>query len=628
MNKNILPLGVLAVVIAFGGAFLAVSRVTLTPQMSGRVGGMPGSGAARPSPARPAAEPPAAGNIVRDETPAVPRQISVATLEHRDAAEVFPNCVPPADDWRHRHPASLRVAPYPRKAVTFQQVRVKEDGRYLTWIGRNPDLPGATYVGIATPDGYDAVMIVPGAGQYHFHVRAGLALVEETNATGGDCESGPPVATMASLPVPAGVHYAAAGGSAAGGTAELTAAPRSADTPPNVDVLFLYNTRALAVAAQRSSDPIGYMDGYTRAGLETCNLVLQNSRVDTFVWRYVGLVALPSEYPQQVTVSDDLGMIGPGGQFDDFVRSVRAQYGADQVLMWTGAGTRQGAAYAGDVRSEAVPPEYAVAALRLTAGILILGHELAHNFGCQHDRGHAGTGDGSTATPEGDGLWCYGLMWNDPVGGTTSGTVMAYADFLVPYFSNPDITLDITSTLENRAGAFLNLGTRTIGFSETDPRAANNARILQEHGAYMAALSPETEAVPVLLQQPDDAAVAAGQVMTLNVSAMGGGLSYQWFKDATAIDGATAATYGKTFAAADGGGYSVRVSNRQGAVTSRTAAITLIATPPTVAAPAPVVPTAPPAGGGGGGGGAPSGWFYLSLLVMLLLRLGRRPQAG
>ncbi len=619
MKKKILSLGILAVLMAFGGAFLAVNQAPLPrhPPARGQVAGKSRAAllpAASPGPMMPA-----------DKTV---RETTATAFTRRDAADVFPDCVPPAGDWRNRHPSTLRIAPYPGKAVTFRQVRVKQDGRYLTWIGRDPDLPGATYVGIATPDGYDSVMIVPGAGQYHFHVRAGLALVEEVNATGSDCETGlTPLVTMASLPVPTGVHYADAGGMASAGPEEMATAPRAAEAAPNVDVLFLYNTRALAVAAQRSSDPIGYMDGYTRAGLETCNLVLQNSRIDTFVWRYVGLVALPAEYPEQLTVSDDLDMIGPGGQFDDFVRSVREQYGADQVLMWTGAGTRQGAAYTGDVRSDAVPPEYAVAALRLTAGILILGHELAHNFGCQHDRGHAGTGDGSTATPEGDGLWCYGLLWNDPVGSTTSGTVMSYADFLVPYFSNPDITLNITSTLENRPGAFLNLGTRTIGFPESDARAANNARILREHGTYMAGLSPETEAAPIILQQPDDAAVAAGQVMILTVSATGGGLAYQWAKDGTDIEGATAAAYGKTFAAADAGRYSVRVSNRLGSVTSRPAAITLITSAPPVAAPAPTVPTVAPATGGGGGG-APGGWFYLALLVAALIRVRRRQPAG
>lgn len=626
MNNKILPLAVMAGLIAFGGVFLAVSRSSLSQLPRTRALDTTKPVAAVPSFSTSRSDPPAAGTAPKSGLRAQPRKMSGAGFARRDAADVYPDSVPPAGDWRHQHPASLRIAPYPQVRVTFHQVQVKEDGRHLTWIGRNPDLPGATYVGVATPDGYDAVMIVPGAGQYNFHVRSGQVLVEEIIATGSDCEMGPPLVATAGLPVPAGVHYAEAGGPTLTGPADVAAESRGVEAPHLVDVLFLYNIRALAVAAERSADPIGYMDGYTRAGLETCNQVLQNSRIDTFAWRYLGLVLAP-EYPEKTTVSEDLAMIAPDGEFGPFVRTVRDEYGADQVLMWTGAGVRQGAAYAGDVRSEAVSPEYTVASLRLTAGILILAHELAHNFGCHHDRAHAGTGDGGTATAEGDGLWCYGLLWDDPSGNTTSGTVMAYASFLVPYFSNPDITLNITSTLQNRPGPFLDLGTRTIGFPESDPRAANNARILREHGAYMAAVSEEKEAEPVILQHPSAAAVAAGTVMSLTVSATGGGLAYQWLKEGTAIEGATGATFGKTFAAADAGAYAVRVSNRRGAVTSRTATITLAMNTPPAVAPSPTVQPAVPSAGGGGGG-APSPWFYLLLLAARLLRSGHAWRAA
>ena len=379
MNKNIPPLALLAL-LALGGGLVLVSRkaTTLRPQPGAAVASrtvaeervsssaraaLPMSGPARDGVGRAQRTEAAGGAFVR-----------------RDVADVFRACVPPAGDWRHGHPTRMVVSPYPGMTVAFQQVRTREDGRHLTWIGRNPELPGASFVGIATPDGYDAVMIVPGAGQQNFHVRDGRVLVEELIATGQDCELGPARVSPAALPVPPGMYFAEAGGASQEYPADTAGASHPDQAPLTVDVLFLYNTRALAVAAQRSDDPVGYMDGYTRAGLETCNLVLENSRVDGFVWRYVGLVAAP-EYPEQLTVSDDLDMMAPGGPLDAFVRSARAQYGADQVLMWTGAGTRQGAAFAGDVRSEPAAPEYTLAGLRLTAGILILGHELAHNFG-------------------------------------------------------------------------------------------------------------------------------------------------------------------------------------------------------------------------------------------------------
>ncbi|HVZ63160.1 MAG TPA: hypothetical protein VG936_01125 [Lacunisphaera sp.] len=610
MNKKIVLLAGAAMVMAGGIVFRFTGRLEDTGAIRSE---------AR-SNRRPAASA-MAGNPMPPSTPGARNAgaalMALGSRERRDAEAVFPGCVPPERDWRNRHPARLKVAPYPGATLTFDQTKAEVDGRVLTWAGRSAALPGATFVGIATPEGYDAIMLVPGAGQFNFHARGGQVLVEEVSASGADCELTSVALAAPRKSIPAGLYYAADSAQQVAGSYGL--APETADAAPvTVDVLFLYNTRALAVAVSRSNDPVAYIDAYSRAGLETCNQVLQNSRVDSFRWHYVGLVAVPV-YPEQTTVSDDLAQMSPGGPLDATVREARSRYGADQVMMWTGAGTRQGAAYAGDIRSDPVESDYALASLRLTAGILILGHELAHNFGCQHDRGHAGTGDGSTATPDGDGLWCYGLLWPDPVGPTTSGTVMAYADFLVPYFSNPDITLDITSTLENRPGAFLNLGTRTIGFPEFDPRAANNTRVLREHAAYIASLNEPRDAAPVILQQPKDASLTAGQMLSLTVSATGGNLRYQWLKDGAAITGATGDTYATTFGTSDAGGYSVRVTNSAGAVTSREATVAAAVAP----APVPAGGGSTPAPTGGGGGGAVSPWFLLACLALAALRSSR-----
>lgn len=84
------------------------------------------------------------------------------------------------------------------------------------------------------------------------------------------------------------------------------------------------------------------------------------------------------------------------------------------------------------------------------------------------------------------------------------------------------------------------------------------------------------QAPPSITVHPASATVLLGSPLNLSVTATGPGspLTYQWFKDGTALSGATAATY--TVAASTAGNwgaYSVKVSNALGSVTSNTAMV-------------------------------------------------------
>jgi hypothetical protein len=101
-------------------------------------------------------------------------------------------------------------------------------------------------------------------------------------------------------------------------------------------------------------------------------------------------------------------------------------------------------------------------------------------------------------------------------------------------------------------------------------------------GSATSATATLTVQVPVAITvQPVGVTVNAGSLLSLSVTATGTGpLAYQWYKDAVAISGGTAATYSVASAAlSHWGTYTVRVTNAQGAVTSAAANVLIAAAP-------------------------------------------------
>lgn len=78
--------------------------------------------------------------------------------------------------------------------------------------------------------------------------------------------------------------------------------------------------------------------------------------------------------------------------------------------------------------------------------------------------------------------------------------------------------------------------------------------------------------------QPSSQAVVAGGSVTFSVTATGTGLTYQWYKDGSAIGGATGTSYTIASAAAtDSGTYTVKVTGAGETVTSAGAVLTVVA---------------------------------------------------
>ena len=105
---------------------------------------------------------------------------------------------------------------------------------------------------------------------------------------------------------------------------------------------------------------------------------------------------------------------------------------------------------------------------------------------------------------------------------------------------------------------------------------SNAAGTVETNEVFLYVTGNETPSAPVITKQPASAAVTEGENVTFAVTATGDGITYRWYKNGAAIDGATGAAY--TFAAAladNGAKYACVVSNSAGTVTSNEATLTV-----------------------------------------------------
>jgi len=168
------------------------------------------------------------------------------------------------------------------------------------------------------------------------------------------------------------------------------------------------------------------------------------------------------------------------------------------------------------------------------------------------------------------------------VGQSASGTVYAgQSTFLYAgVFGGGNMTYVWTRNGTTIAGAttpVLNLGTVDATAAGTYQLTATNANGSVQTTALVLTVSNQ----PVITTQPVAVTVTEGASATFSVTAVSGStLSYQWKKGATALTGATSATY--TIPATvlgDAGNYSVVVTNAAGSVESTAVALTVNAKP-------------------------------------------------
>lgn len=498
--------------------------------------------------------------------------------------QILPQLAQEVSDWRSYRPERLTIAPHADLAMDFEMTAVRQENGRTIWQGRNA-LTGAFLVTVATQNDWHAVLEIPAASSFEFHITGQTALATEKYEV-GTC----------------GARRHLADADLAQGTVVLSPDPTSDSDDPGdggtsssaaakVDVLFFYDDATFAANGRSHAT----LETAIVARVESANLVLENSRVKNFRWHYVAAYQVP-EYTVTGKLKDDLNAVtftdNPAGQF---VSDKCALHGVDQAVVFV-SGSRDFAGIAWVPSGEDSLAHNA--AVVWDSNYTVLAHELAHNFGCHHDRS-------TENVPTDDARPSYGFRFD--LNGSDTGTVMSYAPNRVPYFSNPDV-------------AYRGI---TLGVAEGQPGAANNAHILAEKACMMTA-HREPSLLPIITVQPQSATVMRGASLSLSVSAAGEGLAYQWRKNGSAIAGATNAVYAKSSTTDDDiGSYDVIVANDSGNAASATAAVS-------VTSPSTQVSVSAEANGqsqSGGGGGAPSDWFLAALAIVGVLRVIRRKTA-
>ncbi len=454
--------------------------------------------------------------------------------------------------------------------MEFSVVSVKEVNGRTIWQGRNA-LTGAFLVTVATQNEWHAVLVVPASGSFEFHATGMNASVAERNDPVQCGDS--PVFALADFADEVAVL-----------PAELSAADDNGEQlkiSRQVDVLFFYDAATLAACDGNKE----LLETALSARIEAANLVLENSRVASFRWRFLASYQIPV-YTSGERLADDLGAITytdkPTGRF---VEEKCELHGADQaMLLVTGKRDYAGLAWVPSTHESVA--YHAVA--RWDSSYTVMAHELAHNFGCRHDRQSEKAGDDDAAVAYG-----HRFVYR----GEDTGTVMSYAPNRVPYFSNPEV---------------LYSGIK-LGVEEGRLGAADNARLLDEKAMLMAA-HRETVSEPIITEGPKDTTVIRGAEIKLRVIAAGDGLTFQWRRNGRPIDGAVGAVYSKANAVEqDDGAYDVMVANAHGEAMSAQATV-VVATPAATQNAQPATQANNQASGGTGGG-APS-WLFMGMIVL------------
>lgn len=392
------------------------------------------------------AHPPAKENTANPRT--LSRQVIPVAIN-----DILPQLTDTPADWRAFKPDKISIAPYPGQEIDFFASEITEEGDRTVWVGRT-DKQGAFLVTVAAADHWYATMALPGmASTYQFRIDNGKA---------------------AEIIIPSALETCLEAPTAEGSSGKDYMIPPelkktdSGKADDQVDVLVFYDADVLSLFGLDAER----VKTRAREDIASGNEVLKNSNVTKMRWRLIETVYQVPKYTRANDLAHDLEVFSNylGTQETEvgkFAQEKAGKHGADQIMLYLGDDADPD--YWGMAWGDRTAQHLCHESVSYYGGSYLTSiHELAHNFGCMHDRTLQGAQDN-------DGQYNYGYVYGP---GNRQGTMMSYASsqYKVPAFSNPNVTYEGMA----------------IGVVEGQPRAANNARVLEENGPLMAGYNKST----------------------------------------------------------------------------------------------------------------------------------------
>lgn len=207
-----------------------------------------------------------------------------------------------------------------------------------------------------------------------------------------------------------------------GSSRGVTQVPRK-DTPATVDVMVVYTLDAVKAAGGLTAinnlidlAELETNQGYKNSGVSGQIHIVHRQQVD---------------YLESGDADIDLERLrNPSDGYLDNIHALRKQYSADAVSLWVNAFEPCGMGYLMESPTHEFRDQaFNVVKLECATGYYSFAHELGHNFGCSHDKGHA----------TGAGIYPYSYGYQNPK--RLFRTIMAYdcdrGCTRINYWSNP-----------------------------------------------------------------------------------------------------------------------------------------------------------------------------------------------